>query len=117
MKFFLIEDDGAEFDWPAITRKLTDTIPWQVEASLKQSLDRTLVCFNPVCSVELRKLTGSNERLSNKFRDVPAYPWNLSTSYAPRCDAGPPSFISFKSSRSEKRPAGRHIGFAPNEQG
>ena len=28
---FLIEDDCAEFDWPAITRKLTDTIPWQVE--------------------------------------------------------------------------------------
>ena len=60
----------------------------------------------------LIKLTGSNERLSKKFRDVPVYPWNFSTSYAPRCDAGPPSFISFKSSRSEKRPAGR-----PNEQG
>jgi hypothetical protein len=28
---FLIEDDCAEFDWPAITRKLMDTIPWQVE--------------------------------------------------------------------------------------
>jgi hypothetical protein len=27
----LIEDDCAEFDWLAITRKLTDTIPWQVE--------------------------------------------------------------------------------------
>jgi hypothetical protein len=28
---FLIEDDCAEFDWPAITRKLMDTIPCQVE--------------------------------------------------------------------------------------
>jgi len=26
-----IEDDWAEFDWPAITRKLTDIIAWQVE--------------------------------------------------------------------------------------
>jgi len=41
----------------ANTRKLTDTIPWQVEASLKQSLDRTLVAsIGPVCSVALRKL-------------------------------------------------------------
>ena len=28
---FLIEDDCAEFDWPGITRKLMDIIPWQVE--------------------------------------------------------------------------------------
>jgi len=26
----LIDDHGAEFDWPAITRTLIDTIPWQV---------------------------------------------------------------------------------------
>jgi hypothetical protein len=31
---FLIEDDCAEFDWPAITRKLMDTIPWHT-VSLK----------------------------------------------------------------------------------
>jgi alkylated DNA repair dioxygenase AlkB len=27
----LIDDHGAEFDWPAITRTLIDTLPWQVE--------------------------------------------------------------------------------------
>ena len=27
----LIDDHGAEFDWPAITRTLIDTISWQVE--------------------------------------------------------------------------------------
>src|SRR3984893_4877814 len=27
----LIDDHGAGFDWPAITRTLIDTIPWQVE--------------------------------------------------------------------------------------
>ena len=26
----LIDDHGAVFDWPAITRTLIDTIPWQV---------------------------------------------------------------------------------------
>src|ERR1700719_4267693 len=29
----LIDDHGAEFDWPAITRTLIDTIPWQVETA------------------------------------------------------------------------------------
>jgi hypothetical protein len=29
----LNEDHGAEFDWPAITRTLIDTIPWQVETA------------------------------------------------------------------------------------
>jgi alkylated DNA repair dioxygenase AlkB len=29
----LIDDHGAEFDWPAITRMLIDTIPWQVETA------------------------------------------------------------------------------------
>jgi len=29
----LIDDHGAEFDWPAITRALIDTIPWQVETA------------------------------------------------------------------------------------
>ena len=29
----LINDNGAEFDWPAITRTLIDTIPWQVETA------------------------------------------------------------------------------------
>ena len=29
----LIDDHGAEFDWPAITRMLTDTIPWQIETA------------------------------------------------------------------------------------
>ena len=29
----LIDDYGAEFDWPAITRTLIDTIPWQVETA------------------------------------------------------------------------------------
>jgi alkylated DNA repair dioxygenase AlkB len=30
---FLIEDHGAEFDWPEITRTLIDAIPWQVETA------------------------------------------------------------------------------------
>jgi hypothetical protein len=29
----LIDDHGADFDWPAITRTLIDTIPWQVETA------------------------------------------------------------------------------------
>jgi alkylated DNA repair dioxygenase AlkB len=29
----LIDDHGAEFDWPAITRTLIETIPWQVETA------------------------------------------------------------------------------------
>jgi alkylated DNA repair dioxygenase AlkB len=29
----LIDDYGAELDWPAITRTLIDTIPWQVETA------------------------------------------------------------------------------------
>jgi hypothetical protein len=29
----LIDDNGAEFDWPAITRTLVDTLPWQVETA------------------------------------------------------------------------------------
>jgi hypothetical protein len=29
----LIDDHGAGFDWPAITRTLIDTIPWQVETA------------------------------------------------------------------------------------
>jgi alkylated DNA repair dioxygenase AlkB len=29
----LIDDHGAEFDWPAITRTLIDTIPWQIETA------------------------------------------------------------------------------------
>jgi alkylated DNA repair dioxygenase AlkB len=29
----LIDDQGAELDWPAITRTLIDTIPWQVETA------------------------------------------------------------------------------------
>ena len=29
----LIADNGTEFDWPAITRTLIDTIPWQVETA------------------------------------------------------------------------------------
>ena len=29
----LIDDHGAEFDWPDITRWLIDTIPWQVETA------------------------------------------------------------------------------------
>jgi alkylated DNA repair dioxygenase AlkB len=29
----LIDDRGAEFDWPAITRTLIDTIPWQAETA------------------------------------------------------------------------------------
>jgi hypothetical protein len=29
----LIDDHSAEFDWPAITRTLIDTIPWQVETA------------------------------------------------------------------------------------
>jgi alkylated DNA repair dioxygenase AlkB len=29
----LIDDHGAEFDWPAITLTLIDTIPWQVETA------------------------------------------------------------------------------------
>jgi alkylated DNA repair dioxygenase AlkB len=29
----LIDDQAAEFDWPAVTRTLIDTIPWQVETA------------------------------------------------------------------------------------
>jgi hypothetical protein len=29
----LIDDHGAEFDWPAITRTLIDTFPWQIETA------------------------------------------------------------------------------------
>jgi hypothetical protein len=29
----LIEDNDSEFDWPAVTRMLIDTIPWQVETA------------------------------------------------------------------------------------
>ena len=29
----LIDDHGAEFDWPAITRTLINMIPWQVETA------------------------------------------------------------------------------------
>ena len=29
----LIDDHGAAFDWPAITRTLIGTIPWQVETA------------------------------------------------------------------------------------
>ena len=29
----LIDDHGAEFDWPAITQTLIGTIPWQVETA------------------------------------------------------------------------------------
>src|ERR1700752_310139 len=29
----LIDDNGPEFDWPAITRTLIDTIPWQAETA------------------------------------------------------------------------------------
>jgi alkylated DNA repair dioxygenase AlkB len=29
----LIDDHGAEFDWPAIARTLIDTIPWQIETA------------------------------------------------------------------------------------
>jgi hypothetical protein len=29
----LIDDYGAEFDWPEITRTLIETIPWQVETA------------------------------------------------------------------------------------
>ena len=29
----MIDDNGPEFDWPAITRTLIDTIPWQAETA------------------------------------------------------------------------------------
>ena len=32
-KAILIDDNGIEFDWPAITRTLIDTISWQVETA------------------------------------------------------------------------------------
>jgi len=30
----ILIDDAAEFDWPAITRELIDTIPWQYSATI-----------------------------------------------------------------------------------
>ena len=33
LQAILIDDHGADFDWPAITRTLIDTIPWQVETA------------------------------------------------------------------------------------
>jgi alkylated DNA repair dioxygenase AlkB len=29
----LIDDNGAEFDWPAVTRTLIDAVPWQAETA------------------------------------------------------------------------------------
>jgi alkylated DNA repair dioxygenase AlkB len=29
----LIDDNGAEFDWPAVTRTLIDTVPWQAQTA------------------------------------------------------------------------------------
>jgi hypothetical protein len=56
----LIDDHGAGFDWPAITRMLIDTIPWQVETAqflverYPSRVDKTVPGWGTQVAIEAR---------------------------------------------------------------